>query len=183
MSNTIKVKASHADQTWIFERKLTTPQEIEQVKDLCKSNFWEFSAQFIPVRTHNLKDFCKDFFFPSVTLSAVKIDSYFMRLLEVIVDLFTLPIRILTAVPRVIYNALNPKEKDPLYLYLKTHGLSADLLKRDAVYVGFEWTENVDERPKQFVREISVGFIALPKFREFFPNYFGCKGLPVGNPP
>lgn len=171
MTFSIKVKNSYEDKDWAFEKTLDNATHVQQVKSLCKKRFWGFSALLIPVRTNNLQNFAKDFFLPAVTQNALRIDSFILeRLLLLVIDLGTLPIRVITVIPRAIYNLFHTKEKDPLYQYLKTQGLSENILKSDYVVVKFEWRENFTEQfgntihniPKQIEHETMIAFVDLP---------------------
>lgn len=167
--NIIKIKSNSQQSDWAFVKSFDNSQEIDKAKSLCvHTNFWGFSANFIPVRTNRWKNFACDFFLPSVTRSAIKIDCFcikkiFFRMLEIAFDFMTFPFRVVTVIPRAIYNSFYPKEKDPFYLYLKSIGAPEDLLKEDSVFVRFE-SENEIERVE---KKSTIGFIALPLFPHF----------------
>ena len=100
-------------------------------------------ALLYPVRTNSLKSFAKDFFLPTVMNHTIcdlkKIKSTIEKVIKIIKDFFldviTLPIRVLTCIPRMVINS--NKEETPLLVYLKQQdGEEAQkLAKLDVVYV------------------------------------------------
>lgn len=58
-----------------------------------------------------------------------------------IYDIISLPIRLITAIPRHLYNAARPKETHPLYRYLIDNGVPAATLSADYVYLKLSWVE------------------------------------------
>lgn len=69
-------------------------------------------ALLIPVRTNTWKNFSKDFFFPTTTHHATRIKGVVKSILAVLgallLDIFTLPIRLFTALPRHLYIISHP---------------------------------------------------------------------------
>lgn len=68
-----------------------------------------------PIRTQKIQDFAVDLFLPTTLLYAVKVESVALRLFCVVlafaIDLVTLPFRLVTALPRATWNALNPPSR------------------------------------------------------------------------
>lgn len=96
-----------------------------------------FKASIIPVRTCNFPSFLKDFISPTLINRAFIIKTMALRWLAVIgsffYDLLTLPIRIITCVPRVITNVLKPDHLLKNYLIQKK--VHPDLIKQEYVNV------------------------------------------------
>jgi len=97
----------------------------------------------IPVRTHTLQALSEDLFFPNLIHTALKIDNLalkiFMIIGSVIWDVISLPIRIVTLIPRMIFN--ESKTSHPFYQYLIEQRVDQRILDRDFVYVTWECTE------------------------------------------
>lgn len=154
---------------WICNVPLKNKDEYDTAHLICRKseNFWEFSALFIPVRTHNLKDFAKDFFIPTVIRYAIKIDSFLFDGIKfffcLMLDIVTFPARVITVIPRVIYNIQFPKEKDPFFQFLKSKGVEVDnLLTQDYIKTRFL---KYNYENKVFSGEESrytASFIAMP---------------------
>lgn len=148
MTFDMKVKNRPNDNSWTFVQQFTSPEDAQRVRSLCKNNIWgRLSSQFVPVRTDK-QHLVKDLFVPAWSQNAIKINSaglkIFARIAELFLDLFTLPFRALTVIPRAIYNHYHPKEKDPFYLYLQSHNSRHELttvLRLDAAFVMFNWVE------------------------------------------
>lgn len=180
MGFSIKLKNHPDQQDWAFVKSLDSLDDVKRLKSLCKKGFYGFSAQFIPVRTNNTKNFVQDFFFPAESRSAIKVHScclekFFIRMMEGILDLVTLPIRCLTLVPRFLYNELYSKKKDPFFHYLKAQGVEGELLKNDFIYVKYEWEEKILGVSKIFEEETYKGFIDLPNKIEWQTKSFRSK--------
>jgi hypothetical protein len=76
-----------------------------------------YNASLIPVQTDTPAHFVRDLFFPNWLNRAQNIDNVFLRILlstlAIVWDLLTLPIRLVTAPPRAVYNCL-AKDQHPL---------------------------------------------------------------------
>lgn len=172
MTFSLKVKNNHQDANYILEKDFNGLNDIKTIKSLVKNNFWHISAQFIPVRTNNLKNFAQDFFIPGLLQlasqihSASFVDKLFLGFFGGVLDVGTFPFRVLTIIPRAIYNMLYPKEKDLFYQYLLSQGVSKQTLKQDSVYIELNWVENINNGPftlRHGEEKYPVGFIALPE--------------------
>lgn len=77
---------------------------------------------FFPIRTYSLQLFVEDLFFPTLVNFALKIDHIAQKIFAYFIcitwDFITLPIRLITAIPRCIYNAIKVK-KHPLRQFLE----------------------------------------------------------------
>lgn len=95
----------------------------------CKSWGW-LSASLCPVRTGKVRHLATDLFLPTTLNQAARIKNVAVRIFAVLgallFDLITLAFRVLSVVPRVIYNALQPYNN--MRALLLDKGISADLL-------------------------------------------------------
>ncbi len=97
-----------------------------------------FSALLIPVRTNNWQNLAQDALFPTICNHAIKINFLVTKILAVLgalfLDVLTLPIRLCTCIPRIIYN--NSLETLSVKIYLKEQ-LTVDekILENDFIKV------------------------------------------------
>jgi len=114
------------------ELQLDNEQDFSHAKLLCEdrknmAGFWKQTV--LPIRT----DRASDFFFPTLMNMVIKTKSlsenFFAVLGAMIWDLATLPIRFVTFLPRVAYNAMATPAEHPLISYLKEKGLSSQSLR------------------------------------------------------
>lgn len=151
----------------LCKKQMQSAQEIvATTARLSVSNEYEQSkAIFIPIRTSVLADFFEDLFFPSfnfalrVSKTALSIldrcGAWLLRVSCLALDMVTFPIRLMTALPRVIYNRCAPKsavlrwieengqqmterQKQALQTALKAHELCVVSYYRKPVSKGFE---------------------------------------------
>lgn len=156
-----------------FTRDFDSAEEFQRVKNLCdnKRRIGWLESLVIPVRTDNLNNFCKDFFFPGLFNQALKTHDVatkiFLCIFMSIYDIISLPIRLITVIPRYLYNAAHPKESHPLYQYLIDKGVPAATLSADYVALELGWIENrgvfgeIGERNRTTLTE-TFNFIQLP---------------------
>jgi hypothetical protein len=116
----------------IYQTQFDNPEDFDNfIRDKCRSrDDWGIcKSTLIPVRT-NFKDFYKDLFFPTVVNRALTIDGLvkksFAILLSLALDLYTLPARAITVIPRALYNAF--RKNHPLYEFLIQQGISKNEL-------------------------------------------------------
>jgi hypothetical protein len=156
-----------------FVRNFASTEEFQRVTSLCdnKRRIGWLESLVIPVRTNNLNNFCKDFFFPGLFNRALKTHDVatkiFLCIFMPICDIISLPIRLITAIPRYLYNAAHPKETHPLYRYLMDNGVPAATLSADYVYLKFSWIENKGVFGQERERNLTTqgetfNFIQLP---------------------
>jgi hypothetical protein len=144
--------------------------------ELCvsKPRIGWFKALLIPVRTDSLKKFCKDFFLPGFFNHALKTHDFalkvFQCLLMPIFDLITLPIRLITVIPRYLYNAKQPKQAHLFYRFLINNGVPANALDDNHVYVEVARMGGpVDVMGKKYKEHFvlqgkTLNFIELPQY-------------------
>lgn len=167
MVYSIKVKESYNDKDAIYEERFDSP------KDYCQSSLFNFqskktkgffSALLIPVRTHNLKDFCKDLFFPTFFNDALKVHGLVVRIfasmIAICIDIASLTLRLITAIPRYYQNREQTRENHPLLQYLMQKGVDPLMLNKDYVYLQKSAT-NTDG--SLFIQYPTVNFIDLPE--------------------
>jgi hypothetical protein len=123
----------------VWERPLQDEAEYRDVKEMCTSGRAVDLPYILlfPVRTNSLSNFAEDFFFPMLYHGSSKVDSCVQRYIENIItfliDLVTLPIRIVTCIPRALYNA---QQKEHRFLtYLKKNSVPEQLVSTDHVSV------------------------------------------------
>ena len=108
----------------LLVRNFNSKEEFQAVVNLCdnKRRINWLESLIIPVRTDNLNNFCKDFFLPGLFNPAFKTQdvalTIFLCMLMPVYDIMTLPIRLITVIPRYVYNSIHPKESHPFYQYL-----------------------------------------------------------------
>lgn len=131
----------------LFVRNFNDQQEFQTVLNLCdnKRRISWLESLAIPVRTDNVENFCKDFFLPGLFNEALKTNDLatriFLGMLMPIYDIISLPIRLITVIPRYIYNTNHSKESHPFYQYLIRNGVAAEDLSDGYVYLETEWME------------------------------------------
>lgn len=130
----------------------------------------------VPVRTDNMRDFCTDFFFPGLFNEALKTRDVVEKVLLVIilgvVDIATLPVRLITVIPRCMHNSSHSKQSHPFYRYLINNGVAPDDLSEPYVYLkvaSFSWCLEGDQEGtnqgqyNMAAREETFNFVELPK--------------------
>ena len=121
-----KIRVEDLYNKTIFFEEDKTFASHEAIKDFGKSNYGLASnlvVLVVPIRTNNIKNFASDLLFPLTIsmLSAEKIHVVAKAILIVlytIIDMVSLPVRLVTAIPRALYNHVSYKEPE-LYTFLK----------------------------------------------------------------
>lgn len=108
--------------------------DVDLLKD--ERKFHCFKAFVMPIRTNNCKNFAKDLFLPNVVHTALNVKNIvarvFLMLLSLPLDLATLPIRLLMAIPRYYANKKAPEHR--MLAYLRTQPSAAKLLHAEQVF-------------------------------------------------
>lgn len=106
--------------------QLNNKQDFDRAERLCKdsTNMAGFFKQVVlPIRTNQ----ASDLFCPALKNMAMIIEhcaeDYFAMLGAMVLDLTTLPIRLVTFLPRMIHNILANPVEHPLIPYLRSKGL------------------------------------------------------------
>ena len=136
-----KIRVEDLYNKTIFFEEDKTFASHEAIKDFGKSNYGLASnrlALVVPIRTNNIKNFASDLLFPTLAIFSAKkvhvIAKAIMTVIVTVIDLISLPVRLVTAIPRSIYNHVTYKEPK-LYTFLKGEpGINPKtLLKCDCV--------------------------------------------------
>jgi hypothetical protein len=138
--------------SFLLSKNFNTVAEFNTCTELFLKNNQKrigcLKALLIPVRTDRFGNLCKDFFLPTVSayLTATKVQSLFCRILISLilapVDIISFPFRVITIIPRFIYNMAHPKESNAIYKYLISEGIDAQRLKEGYVFAEISWIES-----------------------------------------
>lgn len=122
----------------LWEKQLTN-EEYEEVLGLCAKSRNAVSITqgvLVPIRTNNLGNFSRDFFLPTVQ-QAIKVQNVADKVIAIIaafiVDVITLPIRLVTCIPRGIYNSLRGEIQ--LKKYLMDKGADKKVFESDQITI------------------------------------------------
>lgn len=178
MSYAIEVRAVSEDlrpaDSVLLSQTYTQKADFEKV-DALMINQREVSwieSLFIPVRTDSFGNLCKDLFLPGVFNSALKTKEVFGRIIDCMemfaFDIITLPFRLITVIPRALYNAYYAKESHPFYRYLVENNVSKEDLSGPSVYIyktrlGIYCTEAGKQKKGWLQNKHLLRFIELPK--------------------
>lgn len=192
MTFAIKVKSHAASEYILFERNFANAQELLPVSLLCVSKIRVnvLLALAMPVRTDSFESFKKDFFFPAYMNAALTAHDVFGRILEsallIFLDVCTFPLRVITLVPRHLYNLYHKKEDHPFYQYLRANQVALEALNLDQVYVerkyvapslqipGFENDSVYD----QVTKKETLNFVQVPENGSIYQHGIQRQGLP-----
>lgn len=179
------LKVTNAENNLVWKKTINSDEEFRGVHDYFnkgKTTVSWIQATLYPVRTNHLKNFATDLFFPTMINHALKIQNFISKIFVIIaaalLDLITLPIRLITAIPRAIMN-YNQKPI-PLFTYLKGQGVDPKLLGCDRVFVRLssdcEYAPPVQQEQGPFLCVLKAGrswqkrplnFIEVPYYEEF----------------
>ena len=120
------------------------------------------TSWLLPIRTNNGKNFAKDFFLPTLINQALRVEDSAARIFAILgailIDVVTFPIRVLTAIPRIVYNGL--QKPHPLATYLRDNGVDEQILETGHVYVEYGL-----EGPTSLSGFQHVNLIAVPLYK------------------
>jgi hypothetical protein len=144
-------------------------------------------ASLYPVRTNTLKNFATDLFLPMTLNVAIRVERAAYRAFAIIgailFDLLTLPIRLVTAIPRLIGNR-NPKIT-PLHQFLLDNKVNGEVLETDHVHVQlerYEYKGDKDHRERIHTwEEKYVNFIEMPMHEGWDVLNSKTKKSQIGN--
>jgi len=171
-------------------KNFNSVEEFQAVANLCdnKRRISWLESLIIPVRTDNFNSFCKDFFLPGLFNEALKTKDValkiFLCIMMPIYDIITFPIRLITVIPRSIYNAMHPKEAHPFYQYLINNGVDAADLSVGHVYLETEWMEGrrglgqFESNRNLTTQGDTFNFMHLPKSVSSIRHEFSRRGVP-----
>jgi len=124
MAYSIKIQTPDGKTSWKKDFTEAEEKDYRAIKGLCqsRSTVFIFPAALIPVRSDSCKNFCKDFFLPTLINQAIKVKSMagrvFAAFFALLFDLITFPIRLLTCIPTALCN--KKKATHPLHKFLRT---------------------------------------------------------------
>lgn len=194
MVYTIRVQKSpeylQGDNPNLLVRNFNSEEEFQAVVNLCdnKRRISWLESLIVPVRTDTLNNFCKDLFLPGLFNEALKTKDValkiFLCIMMPIYDIITLPIRLITVIPRYIYNALHSKESHLFYQYLINNGVAPEDLSAGHVYLETEWTEGrrrlgqFEDNHNLTTQGDTFNFMHLPKSVSSIRHAFHRIGVP-----
>ncbi|MEC7840237.1 MAG: hypothetical protein VX777_09395 [Chlamydiota bacterium] len=166
MSQTIQLLNQSGSILWQTEISDDEAQELKKcfsgetrVKDV---GF--LTSLCMPVRTYNIKYFAKDFFLPITLNTAIKVKSVILRLFAVLilgaVDLITFPLRLVTCIPRVIYNS--QKKEHPLLKFLREKNVNLNF-KMHYVFVKIVCDTDPRNSGSSTYKQGFVSFVDYPR--------------------
>lgn len=149
MSYTIVFSDAHKGEV-LLTQKYSELCKAEEINTYCQSarRITVLEALLYPVRTHTRDGFCCDLLIPlTATLHAVfrvktAAQRIFLCLLSLVclsIDAITFPVRLLTTIPRCIYNRKYTKEQHPLYKYLLASGITKATLIGDIIRLDWNY--------------------------------------------
>lgn len=144
-----------------------TNEEAENLKSkfVSASKVSLLPAALIPVRTNNLSNFNKDLFLPTTLNHGVKANGSFKKVVAIagaiLLDLLTLPIRLITSVPRALVNAHN---QNPLRTHLIKTKCAEALFQADTINVVFTELKHLRYSGKTYEKIITqnINLIEIP---------------------
>lgn len=157
-----------------FMRSNLLDEEVSLIE-----SYWEnrppvtnFSALLYPVRTNNFKNFALDLFLPATMQAALRIENVVLKVFAILagvaLDVLTLPIRLITALPRAIYNHVQPDS--PLTEMLKRFDAPREIISSGRVKIEIRMDTNIPDAAERYEEVIfTTSLIA-------YPWYKGCTG-------
>lgn len=188
-------KSPEPSQEWgdnLFVADFPNLAGLQGVLNLCdnKRRISWLESLIIPVRTDTLGNFCQDFFLPSLFNEALKTKDValkiFLCIMMPIYDVITFPIRLITVIPRCIYNAMHPKEAHLFYKYLIDAGVLPKDLSPGHVLLQAEWVKKkgilTTEKDILTTLKRTFNFMSLPKSVSTTWSCFSESEVPLGKP-
>lgn len=117
------------------------------------------------IRTNNLKNFACDLSFPSFFNCALKTSKLAAKIVFgvgfLFLDIITLPLRLITLLPRLVVSILQSKEKNPVYKFLLEKSTKPNIYSEvDTVYCHIYRKENGGSRSWS---NVPFNFTPVPK--------------------
>lgn len=142
-------------------------EEAENLKSkfVSESKVSLLPAALMPVRTNGLSNFNKDFFLPTTLNHGVKANGSFKKVMAVagaiLLDLLTLPIRLITSVPRALFNAHN---QNPLRTHLIKTKCAEAITQAETITVVFKELKYLRFTGKTYEEEFTqnINLIQIP---------------------
>lgn len=133
--NAYAIRVSSPEGKTLFSKRFADREQF-----LATTQNWEsrglaghLDSLLLTTRTDSWEHFRDDFFLPGFVNTALKCDELIPKIILAIclipLDLLTLAVRLVTLLPRYIYNSGYLKESHPLYQYLIQGGVSPKTLE------------------------------------------------------
>jgi hypothetical protein len=176
----------------LFFKKFETNEEFRDVWQLCENRrrMNVLEALITPIRTDRFSNLCKDFFLPSVCqfLESTKVQNVFIKSLAFLIltpiDVISFPFRIITVIPRWIYNRAHPKESHLFYQYLIANEVAEKDLSEGYVYVATQRIEELQKTDVVFLEKHNlvtegrtINFMQLPSNISTSTKIFNTHGI------
>lgn len=135
----ISIYDENSDRLW---KNVISAEDFERLKTVtltCNKNSGLVQSILMPVQTHSVKRFAQDFFLPIFANGCVynrrmdrkgKVSEF---VAGIALDTCTFPIRLTTAIPKILWNAL--RSENPLVTYMRENGAPPNVLRKHRVYV------------------------------------------------
>lgn len=137
----VSFSSPHDPEREIFRKEDLTPEESEFIQTVAESRSGpNLSGLIYPIRTNDTKHFFCDLCIPSTMyvddkIKRLKLKKIIALVAAIALDILTLPIRLVTAIPRIYYNKRKPDS--PLRSYLKENNVSPEAFSSDYILVTF----------------------------------------------
>jgi hypothetical protein len=178
----VRIEDSH--KTVLYQKNCASPQEMQdfvQRYSRSKEGWGLLETLVMPLRTEPLTDLAQDLFFPTLIHFALKVENVVLRILASIVaamvDLATLPLRLLATPIRFWYNAQYPEPLHPLIGLLRNNPAAKEAIEEGTVELICEM-EKVSMEPIQ--QEEGHQFQEAQDARVKATSYIALKRLPGG---
>jgi len=169
MTYAIKAQTNQDTTQHFFKKEFNSLEKFEAVVNLCGENrrrIGPFESLVITTRTDTISNFCKDFFLPTLTNCALKINNTAQKILMLCLtataDICTFPLRVITLIPRHLYNFYHSKENHPFYKYLLKNGVALASLNAGHVCLELRWP--IKNQRNHDISWNTLNFMQLPEF-------------------
>ncbi len=166
MSYTLSVTNPTNNYTWEMPLE---DDEVNSVRDQIKQRVAPIDpvkALVIPVRTDSFWHYIQDLLLPTyLYVVSSKVNNFFWRVIASALDQLTLPIRLITSIPRALYNL--QQTPIPFYDYLTKHHADKKIFEDDHVKASINFQEETVVGGRRITKngyeEFSVNFRQLPE--------------------
>lgn len=114
-------------------------QTYRELKSANRGTYGILPMALCVIRTDTLENFATDLFFPTLFNCALKVDKFagqiILGIAFALLDIVTLPIRLITLLPRVILGMGQTKENNPGYKFLQKNSKKPEIYRNvNSVY-------------------------------------------------
>lgn len=184
------VKISNLENKTVWEKPISI-EEYKQIKSFMSkghNTVLPFVAVLYPVRTNNLNNFAVDFFLPSTINIAIRVENVIGRVIATIaaimLDVATLPIRLLTTIFRIQSNS--NRAITPLHRYLLDQKVDSKLFETGYVNVHLsriktdvEFLGKKHDKINAY-RSMNFNIIEMPEYKDWGSSGKG-KSISTGH--